>query len=571
MSTQLFFRAEVRTTPTFFSTGNNDAPIGTGPWGATIGWNNYWLDTSRGSGNNNAQRASVASNTTGIEFPGTTGEIVPAAYISAPLDQDVTIAGTITFNLWMGENTTSVNAGAMCVIERITSTGAIGATVASSAKGTELPKISSIAAQNWTVDATDTAFLKGDRIRIRVLMKNVGTMGTDATGCQFSCSGTTAAAQGDSYVTFTETFGFLTTDPTFDTTYPVAGADYFVGNVTGNTRQGQKFSPTLTTTAIQLEMQLRASGSPSDNLNIGIQADSSGSPSGTDLVSTSIAGSLLSTSYLPTTFPLTVSLTGGTSYWVVAERSGAIDAVNYYRLRQSGVRTGAHVEKTYSGAAWSADTGVDVAQQVFASNVLFPVTTVSDVATAALDELAWTARGLGVTTYTLATATGWTAPLQWKDTFFSGTVLDWWTKQLTTFTLSAPVLVNARSRENDAGINGAVRCEVAVTAGDGSSPVVWGATSHPTELTTSEAAYQFYVAGDDVTVTDGQRLRIRFYLDDYQAAAMAATGAASADLFVAGTSGGASGDTYLIFGQTLTEYVAPVTLPYLVMAPKVPV
>lgn len=213
MTTQLFFRDEAVTTPYQFSTGNNDAPIGTGPWGATVGWTNKWLTTTRGAGVKTVTEASVASNTTGIEFPGTTADTVPCAWISAPLDQNITISGTITFNLWMGENTTSVNAGAMCVIERIGSTGAIVSTIANSAKGVELPKTSSIAAQNWTVTATSTNMLKGDRLRIRVLEKNVGTMGTDATGCTFTFSGTTGAASGDSYVQFTETFGFLTTDP----------------------------------------------------------------------------------------------------------------------------------------------------------------------------------------------------------------------------------------------------------------------------------------------------------------------------------------------------------------------
>jgi hypothetical protein len=399
MTTQLFLRDDVTATPYQFSTGNNDAPLGTASWGATTAWANAWLVKDvRGSGVSFYSRATIASNATGIEI-GTT-QPLPLAFISAPIDQDVTISGTITFNLWMGENTTSVNAGAMCVVQRITSTGAIGATIASSAKGTELPKISAIAAQNWTVAATSTAMLKGDRIRVRVVMKNVGTMGTDSVGCQLNVNGTTAAASGDSYVTFNETFGFLTTDPTTTTLYP----------------------------------------------------------------------------------------------------TGTIAGIN-------------------PGAATELEM--------------------------------WTSRGSGSATSDTDTVTGWTAPIQIRNTVNSAD-WEWYSKPLTAFTLAAPVLVNVRASENNVSANVSMRAELAVTAGDGTSPVVWGGTTDLRELTTTDAAYQFYIAGDDVAVTNGQRLRLRLFIDDSATAAMA-TGF-KGNPTVNGTSAGAAGDTYLIFGQTLTEF-----------------
>jgi hypothetical protein len=415
MATQLFLRDLPPSTPYLFSTGNNDAPIGTASWGATVGWTDQWLATTRGVGVNAPTRATLAGNTTGIEFPANVGGSFPAAWISPPLDQDITIAGTITFNLWMGENTTSVNAGAMCVVERITSTGAIDATVASSVKGTELPKISAIAAQNWTVTATSTAFLKGDRIRIRVLMKNVGTMGADATGCQFNYSGTTAGASGDSYVTFTETFGFLTTDPTTTTIYP-----------------------------------------------------------------TSIA---------------------------------------------AGIDPGALTELE-----------------------------------------AWTSRGGSALEEVFTPVNGWTAPIE-------ASTHQWFTKPLQAFTLAAPVLVSWRGYEDSSSVNSSPRVELAVVATDGTSPTVWGATTSSLELfsTAGDDAHTFYVAGDDLAVTDGQRLRIRCFIDDIPSAAMAQSGGLTSRMSYNGATGGASGDTFLKFGQTLTEFVAAVALPYLVMAPKVPV
>jgi hypothetical protein len=396
VATQLFFGGQTNptwTVPYFWSSGTNLTKLD----GSAVGWSPAVLRTTRGTvAVTGGTTATVAGPTSGVEWGST-----PLQWVTAPLDQDITISGTITFNLWMGESATAANCGAQCVIERISSTGAVLSTIANSEKGTELPKTSAIAAQNWTAVATSTNMLKGDRIRVRVAANDAG--GTMASGNTFTFdyNGPTGGADGDSFVTFNETFGFLTTDPTTTTIYP------------------------------------------------------------TD--------------------------------------------------------------------------------------------TASAVATAAVDWEAWTSRGAGVQTDVTNTAAGWTAPIQVTDTA-GGTVVDWWTKPLQTFTLSAPVFVNARGLESNASANASWRCEIAITAGDGSSPTVWAATTTAAEILTTEQLQQFYLAGADTAVTDGQRLRIRFYIDDSVSTAMG-TGF-TVTLFYAGTSGGASGDTYLIFNDALAEYVA---------------
>lgn len=116
----------------------------------------------------------------------------------------VTIAGAITKNFWMSESNMSANVGAQVIIDRCDGTGAFISTVQNSEKGTELP-VGTRAAQNWnTGTVTSTDFSDGDYIRVRVYGNDVGTM---ASGHTFNCSsgGPTAAADGDSYVTFTET------------------------------------------------------------------------------------------------------------------------------------------------------------------------------------------------------------------------------------------------------------------------------------------------------------------------------------------------------------------------------
>lgn len=188
-----------------------------------------------------------------------------------------------------------------------------------------------------------------------------------------------------------------------------------------------------------------------------------------------------------------------------------------------------------------------------AGTTLYPTGTASAVATADNDLEAWTSRGGGVATAVASGSAGWEAPIQ-MDT---GGAISWFTKPLQAVTLGGAVRCNVRARETSASTDGSFRVEVAICDGDGTNPVVWAAASWPPELTTTEAALSLLIAGDDVALTDGQRLRIRFFADD--PAAIPATGTGNVTLYYAGTSGGASGDTYLTFSQTLTEYVPPIT------------
>jgi len=106
---------------------------------------------------------------------------------------------------------------------------------------------------------------------------------------------------------------------------------------------------------------------------------------------------------------------------------------------------------------------------------------------------------------------------------------------------------------------GSVRAEIARVATDGTSPTVWGSwciaptgTDHGA-LTASEVARTVNISGDDLAITDGQRLRIRLYIDDSAADALAAS--QTVTIYYAGTSAAASGDTYITLPVTLSEYV----------------
>ena len=176
--------------------------------------------------------------------------------------------------------------------------------------------------------------------------------------------------------------------------------------------------------------------------------------------------------------------------------------------------------------------------------VVYLTDSVSPVATAAVDRIAATSRGAGVQTDVRNTAAGWTAPLQVTDTA-GGTVSEWYTDVLPALTLGGAVRCNIRALESNAAANASIGVEIARVAGDGSSPTVWALGRLPSELGTTEAAHSFLISGDDLAITSGQRLRIRVVVDDSPLAAMASGNTVT--LYYAGTTAGASGDTWLQF------------------------
>jgi hypothetical protein len=180
--------------------------------------------------------------------------------------------------------------------------------------------------------------------------------------------------------------------------------------------------------------------------------------------------------------------------------------------------------------------------------------------------LAWGNRGTGVSTAVTATSTNPSSPIQMTDTS-GGTALEWYTPGLEAVTLQGSILVNCQALQSNLSANATTRCEIAVVDSDGTNASVWGwggggtdTTNSPgsgIELTDAEASAQYYVAGADKSITSGQRLRIRFYIDDAwgQHFSSLLNGMASGyttTMYYGASSGGGSGDTYITFSQTLT-------------------
>jgi len=128
-------------------------------------------------------------------------------FASDPVLTGFTMSGTITYNVWGFESAIQCNCAWRVKVYRYNGSETLVSD--KSDTGGEMP--TSNAARNWTDAApTSTAFAIGDRIVIRTRITNAGTMGSGRTATM-NYAGTTAAASGDSYVTFTENIAFTRT------------------------------------------------------------------------------------------------------------------------------------------------------------------------------------------------------------------------------------------------------------------------------------------------------------------------------------------------------------------------
>lgn len=196
-----------------------------------------------------------------------------------------------------------------------------------------------------------------------------------------------------------------------------------------------------------------------------------------------------------------------------------------------------------------------------AGTQLFLTDTASDVNPGApVEKVAWTSRGAGSVNAITNTAAGQTTGIQTTNTA-GGTAIEWFTRQLSAVSLGGICQFNVRALESNTSANASLRCEVAVTDSDGTSPTVIGSICIAAQgaLTTSDAAYIAAVGVDDTAVTDAQRLRFRVYLDD-TAIATLATGQTVTVTYGAG-SAAVAGDTYVTLPASVTEFVVTQSMP----------
>lgn len=549
--------------PSYAATGDKYVRLN----GASQTWVNRFLRTTRAtSGPSSEAATAVAGPTSGIEVQGTYQIYL---HVSPPLAADVTISGTIACNVWAYQDSMATNATVGVRIMRMAAaTGAL-TEVGKGTYGTELTTASAVCTFNIT--PTSTAFYRGDRI-VAVPYFDDYTGGTMAAGSlTFRHSATSAGVDGDSYITFTETLSFesapagtyiyptntalgteingqavekeawtsrgggvqsaLTYCPSgWSPAVPIASSSTRIGSASTTGLQAfgdtttDKVAQSFTTPSgspyiyeLRLNFGVDASGSPTDDVVLEIQADSGGAPSGTALASVTIPNAVagqVGTGFKQAYLASPLSVSPSTTYWMVARRSGAASATNYWKARYYATSS------SYAGGAFYK----------YASG-------------------SWSAVNYD--------ATFW---MYWTG------YLEWYTKRLQATTLAGPVLVNYRGKVATSNAPGAIpRCEIAVVNNDGTGVTVWGVGGSAVRHATTENALQFWVQGDDLSITDGQRIRIRFLFDD-------SSGGGDYDLpmddstehtfYYAGSSG-ATGDTYLRFssGVSFTEYSGGTTVP----------
>ena len=238
--------------------------------------------------------------------------------------------------------------------------------------------------------------------------------------------------------------------------------------------------------------------------------------------------------------------------------AGTMAAGFSFQVGYSGTTAAAdgdtYITFTENFSFMAAPTGTDI----------YLTDTASDVVTASVDRRAWTSRGAGVQTDVVDPSGG--AAFQWTDTA-GGTEVDWFTPQLQAFTLADMIECNLRLAEaNASGLQGShPRVEIARVNADGTNPVVFGTwmgdgkdgvQGLPPAVT--EGAYTVWVSGDDLVFSNGHRIRIRLIADLYK---MVPSREEHVTLWYAGTSAGASGDSWIKLNQTVTEYVPATTGP----------
>jgi hypothetical protein len=106
-----------------------------------------------------------------------------------------------------------------------------------------------------------------------------------------------------------------------------------IGEVSANQRLAQSFKLEMTQDVSYIKLRLRKEGNPTDALNISLQSDNAGVPSGTTLASAALNATSVSAdgyNWSQVSFSALSKLTASVNYWLVIQHSGALNASAYY-------------------------------------------------------------------------------------------------------------------------------------------------------------------------------------------------------------------------------------------------
>lgn len=172
----------------------------------------------------NAITTTVASGTN-IPVTATAGGQA-LTWFSDPITAAFTLSGTVTVNIRGLESANAVNAGRGILIERTNNAGTVQSTiVAVTGVPSTITEFTTTDAANGaaTYTPTSTAMAVGERIRITLSIRNVGSMG--AGTATISYDGPAASVAGDTWVQFNEDF---VTDMVQDVSpFEIVGSGYY--------------------------------------------------------------------------------------------------------------------------------------------------------------------------------------------------------------------------------------------------------------------------------------------------------------------------------------------------------
>lgn len=129
---------------------------------------------------------------------------------------------------------------------------------------------------------------------------------------------------------------------------------HFFGLTAGTQDFAQSFVISTTTAISEIQLYIKKTGAPA-NYTVKIVNNSSGQPGTTVLTSGTLNSSLVTSvySYVPVVMTTSVSLTSGSTYWIVIDNP-TTSAVNYYTLGlNNGVYSAGAVKTGAMGGTWS--------------------------------------------------------------------------------------------------------------------------------------------------------------------------------------------------------------------------
>lgn len=185
----------------------------------------FTLSQQRGAGSTTAI-TTATSGGTNIAVTATAGGQA-LTWFTEPITTAITVSGTVTVNVRGLESANTTNAGAGILIERTNTAGVVQSTIVAD---TTIPATiteygTTDGAKTSTYTPTSTSMAVGERIKVTLKVRNVGTMGTGTVTNSYN--GPAAGASGDTYVTFTE--NIVTDEQIEGSYYRYAGMNGYKG------------------------------------------------------------------------------------------------------------------------------------------------------------------------------------------------------------------------------------------------------------------------------------------------------------------------------------------------------